>query len=217
MFLCNTVPVKTLAILSQKGGSGKTTLAVHLAVAADRGRRSTVIIDLDPQASAAAWKDLRSAETPAVVSAQAARLEQVLAAAESNGVNLAILDTAPHSESASLAAARAADLVLLPCRPAILDLRAIHITVDLVRLASRPAAIVLNAVPPRGGLADDASAAVAQYELPVAPVRIAQRAAYMHSLTLGQTAQEYEPDGKAADEISRLYRWTCKHVGLLRD
>ena len=91
--------MKIIAIVAQKGGAGKTTLALHLAVAADRQGRSAVIVDLDPQASAAAWGDSREAETPAVVSAQAARLPQVLETARNHGAEFVVLDTAPHSES----------------------------------------------------------------------------------------------------------------------
>ena len=206
--------MKTIAIISQKGGAGKTTLALHLAVAAERAGKTTAVIDLDPQASATGWKDTRASETPAVVSAQAARLAQVLEAAIENDASLAIIDTAPHSESAALAAARACDLILIPCRPAILDLRAIGTTVDLAKLAGKPAQIILNAVPPRGSLGDEASAAVSSYGLSVAPVRIGHRVAYIHALTVGQTAQEYDPSGRAAEEISQLYKWTCTQVGL---
>jgi len=206
--------MKVLAVISQKGGAGKTTLALHLAVAAELAGKTAAVIDLDPQASATGWKDNRRTETPAVVSAQAARLSHVLQAAKSNGASLAIIDTAPHSESSALAAARAADLILIPCRPAILDLRAIGTTVDLAKLADRPACIVLNAVPPRGSLADEAEAAVRSYQIPVAPQRIAHRAAYVHALTVGLAAQEYEPVGKAAQEITQLYMWTCTRVGL---
>lgn len=206
--------MKTIAIISQKGGAGKTTLALHLAVAAERAGKTTAVIDLDPQASATGWKDTRASETPAVVSAQAARLAQVLEAAIENDASLAIIDTAPHSESAALAAARVCDLILIPCRPAILDLRAIGTTVDLAKLAGKPAQIVLNAVPPRGSLGDEASAAVSSYGLSVAPVRIGHRVAYIHALTVGQTAQEYDPSGRAAEEISQLYKWTCTQVGL---
>ena len=144
--------MKVIAILSQKGGAGKTTIALHLAVAAERDGRSAAIIDLDPQASATSWGDSREAETPAVVSAQAARLPQVLEAARDAGADLVVIDTAPHSESAALAAARAADLILIPCRPAILDLRAIGTTIDLAKLAGKPAAVVLNTIPPSGSL-----------------------------------------------------------------
>lgn len=204
--------MKTIAILSQKGGAGKTTIAINLAVAANSGRRQSAVIDLDPQASATLWYDSRSSDTPPVVSAQASRLEQVISAAADAGANLVIIDTAPHSESASLAAARAADLVLIPCRPAILDLRAITNTIDLVRLAETPAFVILNSVPPRGSLADEASEAIASSGVEVAPVRVGQRAAFVHSVTSGQSVQEYEPHGKAAKELSSLYLWVCKQV-----
>ena len=205
--------MKTLAIISQKGGAGKTTLALHLAVAAQAKGRQVAIIDLDPQSSAAGWWDSRQADTPVVVSAQATRLGQVLDAAKQGGADLSILDTAPHSESAALAAARAADLILIPCRPAILDLRAIGSTIDLAKLAGKPCAVVLNAVPPRG-LVKDAQEAIAGYGVPVAPFYLAQRAAFAHALIAGQTAQEYEPNGKAAEEAVQLYMWTCQQVGM---
>lgn len=206
--------MKTIAVISQKGGAGKSTMALHLAVAAERRGKPAALIDLDPQASSTSWKDLRQTDTPVVVSAQATRLPQVLETAAEHGAVFAIIDTAPHSERVALAAARAADLVLMPCRPAILDLRAINVTVDLVKLAGTPACIVFNAVPPRGSIGDEAAAAVAAYGLAVSPVRLGHRASYMHALTLGQTAQEFEPAGKAAAEIERLYKWTCQQVGM---
>lgn len=206
--------MKTIAILSQKGGAGKTTLALHLAVAAELAGQQTAVIDIDPQASATSWGDSRSKEAPVIVSAQPARLPAVLQAAQDADADLAIIDTAPHSESASLAAARAADLVLIPCRPAILDLRAIGSTIDLVRLAKAKACIVLNAVPPVGSLGEDAKAAVEHYKVAIAPVWIRQRVAFQHALTAGQAAQEYEPQGKASAEVSELYQWVCDQVGM---
>ena len=206
--------MKTIAIISQKGGAGKTTLALHLAVAAELDGQRAAVIDLDPQASAASWGDSRSEDNPAVVSAQATRLTNVLEAAQEAGAKLAVIDTAPHSESAALSAARAADLVLIPCRPAILDLRAISNTVDLVKLAGANACIVLNAVPPRGTLADEAAEAVSSYGVNLLPVRVGQRAAFIHALTAGQTAQEYEPQGKAAAESQKLYMSIRKYVKL---
>jgi len=206
--------MKKIAILSQKGGAGKTTLAVHLAVAAELSDKRTAIIDLDPQASASDWGDSREEEAPVVVSGQAARLNHMLEVAEDAGADLVIIDTAPHSENASLQAARAADYILIPCRPAILDLRAIGYTVDVVNLAKKPASIVLNAVPPQGSIAHDAAKAIAQYDIEIAPIKLVQRVAYQHSLTAGLTAQEYEPSGKAAFEMQRLYEWTAKQVNL---
>lgn len=206
--------MKTVAILSQKGGTGKTTLTLHLAVEAERSGAAAAIIDLDPQASATSWSDLRQRETPVVVSAQAARLAQVLATANAHGAALVFIDTAPHVESAALAAARAADLILIPCRPAILDLKAVGTTIDLVRIAGKPAAVVLNAVPPRGTLVHEAGEAVAGYGIPLSPVSLGHRSAFVQALTAGQTAQEYEPRGKAAEEITQLYTWLCTQIGM---
>ncbi len=204
--------MKTIAILSQKGGAGKTTLAINLSVEASSSKKQSAIIDLDPQASSANWHDAREQENPVVVSAQPSRLNQVLEAAKDAGASFVFIDSAPHSESAALAAARAADLVLIPCRPAILDIRAISNTIDLVNLAGTQSAVVLNCVPPRGTLADEADEAVASYGVTLAPIRIGQRAAFVHSVTSGQAVQEYEPKGKAANEISMLYKWIVKQV-----
>lgn len=204
--------MKTIAILSQKGGAGKTTLAINLSIAASSSNKQSAIIDLDPQASSANWHDAREQEMPVVVSTQPSRLDKVLEAAKEAGASFVFIDSAPHSESTALAAARAADLILIPCRPAILDIRAISSTIDLVKLAGIQAAVVLNCVPPRGSLADEAEEAVSSYGISLVPVRIGQRAAFVHSVTSGQAVQEYEPKGKAAEEISRLYKWITKQV-----
>lgn len=200
----------TLAVISQKGGAGKTTLAVNLAVAAERGRRRGVLVDLDPQATASAWHDRRKQRdlaTPPVVAAPAPRLPEILDTARDHGAHHAIIDTAPHSESASLAAARAADLVLIPCRPSIADLDAIATSADLASIARTPALAVLNAAPPRGSLATQAEAAIATYSLPIATTAVGHRVAFVHAMTAGLGVTEYEPGGKAAAEIQRLWRW----------
>jgi chromosome partitioning protein len=204
----------TLSIISQKGGTGKTTLALNLASAMEADGRTAVIIDLDPQASAKSWHDGREDESPVVISAQAARIPEVLKTAQEHGADFVIIDTAPHSENASLTAARASDLVLVPTRPAILDLRAIAASADICALAKVRAFAVLNAAPPRGSLPDEAGQAINSYGLEVCPVRIHQRMAFVHSLTAGQTAIEFEPKGKAAKEINDFYKWTCSNVGM---
>jgi chromosome partitioning protein len=203
----------TITMLSQKGGTGKTTLSLHLAVAAEQTGRTAVVIDLDPQASAAAWGDQRG-RSPAVVAVPHGRLAQALDIARSHGADLVIIDTAPNSDQAALVASKAADLVIIPCRPAILDLRAIAASVELARYAQKPAAVVLNGVPTRGPVSDDAELALEVHGLPISPVRVAYRAAYSRSLTTGHVAQEYEPEGKAAEEVGKLYRWTCRQVGM---
>lgn len=206
--------MKTLAVISQKGGSGKTTLTLNLAVAAEQAGLTTAIIDLDPQASARAWAKSRQEETPAVISAHASQLDDVLETADNNGAAMTLIDTAPHSERDALAAARSADLILIPCRPAILDLRSMGSTKELADLAKTPALAVINSAPPRGHLAGEASEAIQQYGLEVLPVVVAHRAAFVHSLTLGQTVLEYEPNGKAASEILELFMLLCKHDNM---
>ncbi len=207
-YCCYTSNMKIVAILSQKGGAGKTTLALHLAAAAEAAGKPCAVIDLDPQASAAGWKDTREAETPVVVPLPHSRLAAGLQAAKDGRAALCIIDTAPHAEGAAMAAARAADLVLIPCRAGILDLRAIGTTAELVKITGKRAFVVLNALPPRAShILSDAREAVAVHDIEVAPVTLQQRAAYGHALTAGQTAPEYEPDGKAAEEIAALRGW----------
>ena len=200
--------MKTVAILSGKGGSGKSTIALHLAVAAKRRGHRVAVLDIDPQASSATWADTRESETPSVTSLQPSRIAKALETAKEAGASLAIIDTAPHSADAAMIAAEAADLVLVPCRPGILDLRAIGSTARIVKLAAKPAFVILNAAPPHAPrLIEDARTAVATQGLDVAPVVIAQRAAFAHALTVGQTAEEYEPGGKAAEEVAAMFAW----------
>ena len=109
--------MKVIAVIAQKGGAGKTTLSIATAVAAVADGLSAAVVDLDPQATAANWSDRRKAESPVVISAQAARLPRILDAAADQGADLVIIDTAPRAEQGSLAAAKAADLVLVPAVP----------------------------------------------------------------------------------------------------
>ena len=205
--------MKTISILSQKGGAGKTTLAINLAGAAEAAGLNVVVIDLDPQASAKAWSELRDKENPVVISAQAAALSEVLTTAATHGADYAIIDTAPHSETAALTAGRAADLILVPCRASYVDLKAIEITVDLVKLAKKPALFVLSCIRPGDKtLPDGAEIHLSQYPIPVSPQRITQRAAVVHALTAGQAVTEFEPDGTAAQEVAALFRITSNHV-----
>ena len=203
--------MKTVSIISQKGGAGKTTLALNLAGAAEAAGFQTVVIDLDPQASAKSWHDQRNGGAPVVVSAHASRLAEALHTAKEHGADLSIIDTAPHSEATALAAARAADLVLIPCRPAVFDLRAISSSVDLTQIAKKPALVVINAAPPRGPLADQAVQAIRAYGIRTAETRITQRIAFVHSLTAGRTVLEHEPNGAAANEIRALCILVCNH------
>lgn len=209
--------MKTIAIVAQKGGVGKTTLAIHLATLAELVGLPTALIDLDPQASASAWKDQRAADTPVVTSVAHTRLEPALSAAREGKAKLAVIDTAPHVEAPALNAIRAADLVLIPTRPGLLDLHGITATAELVKLAGKAdsAFVVLNNMPVRAPKVHaDVTEAVAHCGLKVAPVTLHQRAAFSHSLTDGLTAGEYEPEGKAGAEMAELLRWVCKQLAI---
>jgi chromosome partitioning protein len=207
--------MKIVAVISQKGGAGKTTLAVHLATAAVAAGRTAAIIDLDPQATAASWGDRRASDTPEVVSGQAVRLPALVKAAEDNGADFLVLDTAPNADQTASLAARAADLVLIPCRPAAFDLEAIETTLMLAKAAGRPAFVVLSAVPPRSSaIGKEAAAGLTSRGAQVAPNFLTHRAAFAHGVIDGRTAQEFEPNGKAALEIDQLYKWICGVVGM---
>lgn len=205
--------MRTLALLAQKGGAGKTTLAIHLAVIAHQAGLRTVLVDCDPQRSATAWWRAREATVPELVETPPGSIQAVLQAALADGVALVVVDTRPSVERDTLDVARAADFALIPTRPSILDLRAIGATVDVVKAAGKPAAIVLNSCPaPRGvgeaSLTTEARQGLQGYGLPLVPAAIVQRAALAHALIDGRAVTEFEPDGKAARELRRLWKWT---------
>lgn len=207
--------MKIIAIVSQKGGAGKTTLAVHLAARAAHDGLQAVIVDLDPQATASSWGDWRGGDNPVVVAAPHTRLEATLAEAAKSGVDLVIIDTPPSADAAAVAAARSADLVLIPTRASAFDLHAIKTTGELMKIAQKPAYVVLNAVPPRSaGLIDEAAEVVKSLALGLAPACLVDRAAFRHAVINGQTAVEFEPASKAASEVQILYTWMCGQVGM---
>lgn len=208
------VNMKTIAIISQKGGAGKTTVAIHLAVASERHGLNTAPFDLDPQASAASWSDKRGKPSPAVVSAQAARLPGLLKQAEAQKADLVIIDSAPNADSASLSAAKAADLILIPCRPAAFDLNAIGTTLNLAAVAGKPAYVLLNAVPPAGKVGEEARLALRRGGVDVATPCLHQLVAFAHAVNDGRTAQEFDPKGKAAAEVEALFAWVRKHTNM---
>ena len=206
--------VRTIAIISQKGGVGKSTVAVHLAVAGTLAGYRTALVDLDPQATARKWGDKREAPEPEDICDNAERLPQLVESARANGADLLVIDTAPNADRASLAAARAADLILIPCRPAAFDLEAIEATRDLATIARKPAWVVLSSAPTRSAIVEEARRGLEADGSRVAPQVIHQRVAYSYAVIDGRSASEYEPDGKAAEEVAALFAWACKQVGL---
>ena len=204
--------MQVVSVISQKGGSGKTTLALHLAVSSSLENRNAAVIDLDPQASAAKWSDRRIADLPVVLSAHASRLPHEMARIQDTGGEILILDTAPHSDGAALEAAKVSDLIFIPCRPAILDMEAITNTLNLVQTTGKPVFVVMNAVAPQGNDSTEAAEAISELNVEVCPVQLVNRVAFSRSLITGQTAQEFEPNGKASQEASLLHQFACSHL-----
>ena len=204
--------MRTLALLARKGGTGKTTLAVHLAVlAAETGRR-VLLVDTDPQRSAAEWWRVRRTDEPRLVECPAARVPEVLEVARRDGLDLVVIDTRPSVEADTVKIARLSDMVLIPTRPGILDLRAIAPTTEVLRpgRSNTASMIVLNAVPAGRGAAEaaltsEARQALETYGLAIAGVAIGQRAAFASALIDGRSVTEFDPNGKAASELRRLF------------
>jgi chromosome partitioning protein len=205
----------TIAVISQKGGAGKTTLALHLAAAAQESGRVALVIDTDPQATASQWAAWRHDAPPEVIDSPPPRLAAKVAQAAAQGAEVIVIDTPPHADSAARAAVEVADLVLIPCRPSAFDLSAIQTTAKLVQLLKKPAFVVFTAGPPNAPrIYGEAGELVESYGTPPCPIILADRAAYRHASAEGRSVLETEGAGKAAEEVRQLYAWTCKHLDM---
>lgn len=200
--------MQIITLAAQKGGVGKTTLAVNLAVAAQAVGIKTALFDLDPQESATAWSERRDAELPHVEPISARRLGQAIDAAEANGFGLTLIDTPPAAGAEAAAAAQRADLVIIPCRPSLIDLDAIKRTAQLIMSTGRAGFVVLNAAPPTATtLLDDARTLAGGTGLRVAPPVLRERSAYRAAWPFGLGVIEHEPAGKAAQEVASLLQF----------
>ncbi|MBC9176155.1 ParA family protein [Pseudoroseomonas ludipueritiae] len=196
-----------VALMSQKGGAGKSTLAVHLATEATSRGQKTLLLDLDPQGNLTGWAERRGDAAPDVEAIHASNLSATLKSARGEGYDLVLIDTAPNADRTTMQVAQAADLVVSPCQPAQFDLDALTATLDLCLALKRPVVVVINAAPPRenSSVVADAISVVKEAGVEVSSAIISFRVAFRHCLASGNTAAEYEPGGKAAQEISKLY------------
>ena len=210
MFVC--------ACISQKGGAGKSTLVIHLAVEGTRLGHEVAIIDLDPQGTAEAWGDWRKGAPPVVIPAKASSLAKMLKHAEEAGADMILIDTPPLAQADASAAARAANLVLVPCRPRAFDLHAVRITASLIEMTKKPAFAVFNGGHPSAttGYAEPEEV-MKSLGLDVAPFRFADRGPFHQATMTGQAAQEIEPNGRAAGEVSAAWQWLCNQAGVKAD
>ena len=203
--------LQVIAVVAEKGGVGKTTLALTLAVAAVQAGRKVAVFDLDPQATAAQWTDRRENEFPWVVATPATRLDAAMENAKGQGVDFVVIDTPPHAGTDAVEAARRSDLVLVPVEPHLYTLETLPKLGNLLNLAGgTPALFVVCKAAIQGKEGKDAAAYIKEQGFDVCPVTLHLRAAHRHAGNVGLTAQEYEPKGKAADESLQLYTYTMK-------
>jgi chromosome partitioning protein len=200
-----------IAFVTQKGGSGKTTLCVNLAVAGEAAGARCLILDLDPQATAEAWYQDREAATPRLARATAAELGRATALAAEQGFSHVLIDTPGRDEPSVAAAIRAADFCLVPCRPTPADMKATPATMATIRRLEKPAAFVLTQTPPRGYRIREAELGLAVLG-PTAPVPIVARSAFQDAQGAGLGIIEYEPAGKGAQEIIELWAWLGRRL-----
>ncbi len=204
-----------LAFASQKGGCGKTTLAAHVAVQAERrGAGPVAVIDTDPQGSLADWWNERVDDYPAFAHTYVSRLVQDLHRMRSAGVKLLVIDTPPAITSTIEQVIQVADLVAIPTRPSPHDLRAAGATVDLVEYCNKPLVFVINGATPRARITAEAAIALSQHGT-VAPVTLHQRTDFAASMIDGRTVMELDENCPSAVEIAQLWDYLADRLDKL--
>jgi chromosome partitioning protein len=197
--------MRKLVLASQKGGVGKTTLALHLAVAAhEAGAGPVVMVDVDPQGSLALTWNLRKAEHPAMARTTIAELEHTLRDLEADGFRLVVIDTPPAITATISSVLALADLVVVPTRPSPIDLASVGATLDMLeRSGNQPFFFVINAAKPATRLIQQTLSALALHGRVAAT--IFDRVDFPTAMIDGRTAGEMDPNGKAATEIAGLW------------
>ena len=205
--------MKVISLLAQKGGVGKTTLTLHWAVEAHRQQIGRIaIIDMDLQESVSRWYQRRTQDHPIVLKATADTVSEAVTACANNGMDLVLIDTMPRVEASSMAAARVADLAVIPCGPSVLDIEAIARTVAITVAINKAAGIVINQGRHSSNINRKAAAVLQQYGLPVCPVYIMRRAALEDAFISGHAVAELHPGSKAAAEIAASWQWVTAQI-----
>ena len=199
--------MKVIVVASRKGGSGKTTLAGHLAVQAEfTGAGPVALVDADPQGSLADWWNQRAAKTPAFVHTSVPDLPGDMVRLRDLGIKLLVIDTPPALSSTIADVIRLSDLVVIPSRPSPHDLHSVGATVELVEHLGRPLVFVLNGAAPRARITNEAITILSQYGM-LAPVIVHQRVDFAVSMIDGRTVMELPGKSRSVDEVLKLWRY----------
>ena len=199
---------KVITLAARKGGSGKSTIAASLAVAAHQAGEGVVILDLDPQRSLKDWHDRR--ELPGIhyreddADTLADRLARIHAHA---ATTLVVIDTAGDFSPAVTAALSASDLTIVPVKPSLVDITAVQRTVEGLRTLKRKHAFVVSQAMPTAPARVEEAARILVRTAPLAQAIISTRADYLDAMMMGQGVTEYAPTGRAAEEIRALWTW----------
>ena len=205
--------------IGQKGGGGKTTTSLNLAVAAAEKGLAAVVIDIDQQANASNWKDRRKSENVAVVGALQSRIPQTVETARTHGADFVVIDTPGHNSSAATDTVRVADIVILPVEPQMFHFETLPAMRDIIRMGGdKPTFVLINKMHPSATVqAEQLKKILAeQYQIPVCPIHLSRLDIYGTAADIGLTPLEQEPKGKAAAEIRSLYSFICQQVKKLR-
>jgi chromosome partitioning protein len=205
--------MKIIALVTQKGGAGKSTLASSLAVAAHESGERVCLIDLDPQATLTTWGRTRGETDILVVPSSAAKLPAVLAALANRSVTLALIDTPGAEGAAAQAAMSAAQLCLIPSRPTAFDLWASENTRKALKEAKGDYVFVLNQCPPaqQSARIDEGVAALEAMGGLLSPL-VHARVDYQEAARLGWGVTELNPAGAAANEMRGLWASLKKRI-----
>lgn len=207
--------MKTIVIANQKGGSGKSTLTVHLAAAAEvAGDGPVLLTDTDPQGTAGDWFNQRRKTgfaTPHYAPIALAELTTKLQALDQAGAAYLFIDTAPSVGAVNAELFAAADLILIPLNPTPADLRALVKGLPLVKQSGRPFSFVLTRVRPNLRNNDGAAIALDALGL-VLPTRMHERVIYAETFAHGKTAIEIDPESVAGQEVAALWRGVKERV-----
>ena len=202
-----------LSLVTQKGGTGKSTLAVSLGVAAQESGLKVCVLDTDPQGTASSWSLRRSISTPEVEAAASRSLSPYIGMLERDGYDLAIVDTPSVSHSAASAALQEGDLCLIPVRPSIADVEAARPTVQYLVARQKAFAFVLNQCP-GGGRTSRTTSAFRGLEVIgcVCEPTLALRSDHVDALAFGLGVTEHARRSKAAAETRAVLDWALARM-----